>query len=136
MSHNRRRPSAAIEKSPSGSRDKPMLLTLLFAGLRASEVRGLTWRNINLKAGAITVDRRADFKNAIGPPKSKAGFRTIPVPGILVAELKRWNLRCPPCDLDLVFPSRAATPIFSHEPHHLVPRAAAEAGEDGTLFTL
>lgn len=92
--------------------EKPMLLTLLFAGLRASELRGLPWRNVDLKGATIKVSQRADFHNTIGPPKSKSGFRTIPIPGILVAELKRWKLRCPASDLDLVFPSGAGTPIY------------------------
>lgn len=92
--------------------DLPMLLVLLFAGLRASEVRALPWTNVDLHRGAITVDSRADPQNVIGPPKSASGFRTIPVPAMVVAELKRWKLRCPPSALNLVFPSSAGTPIF------------------------
>lgn len=92
--------------------DLPMILVLIFAGLRASEVRGLVWRNVDLDRKMITVDQRADFKNVIGPPKSASGRRTIPVPDTLVAELKIWKGRCPPSDLDLVFPSQEGTPIF------------------------
>jgi len=92
--------------------DLPMLMTFLFVGLRASELRGLPWRNVDLKHGKLTVEQRADRKNVIGPPKSASGFRTIPmVPG-LVAELRKWKLRCPPSKLDLVFPSNRGTPIF------------------------
>ncbi|MBB4857170.1 integrase [Novosphingobium chloroacetimidivorans] len=92
--------------------DKPLVLVLLFAGLRASEVRALPWSNVDLKRGTITINRRADPSNTIGPPKSASGFRTIPIPSTVVTELKRWKLRCPPSDLDLVFPSAAGTPIF------------------------
>jgi len=92
--------------------ERPLILVLLFAGLRASEVRGLPWRNVNLSAGAITIDQRADFKNIIGPPKSKSGFRTIRIPALVVTALKRWKLQCPPSTLGLVFPSEAGTPIF------------------------
>lgn len=92
--------------------DLPLLLVLLFAGLRASEVRALPWRNVDLKRGTITVDRRADFRNIIGPPKSEAGFRTIPVPSVVVTELKKWKLRCQKSANDLVFPSEKGTPIF------------------------
>ncbi len=31
--------------------DLPMMMVLIFAGLRASELRGLPWRNVDLKAG-------------------------------------------------------------------------------------
>lgn len=90
----------------------PMLMVLIFAGLRASELRALAWRNVDLKARTITIDQRADFQNTIGPPKSAAGRRTIPVPEPVIAELTKWKLRCPPSDLGLVFPSDAGTPIF------------------------
>jgi len=92
--------------------DHPLLMVLIFAGLRASEVRALPWSNIDLKRGLITVDRRADFRNMIGPPKSAAGFRTIPVGPKVIQALKKWKLRCPKSDKDLVFPSEHGTPIF------------------------
>jgi integrase len=104
--------NAAAAVSNKRPMELPMLLTLLFAGLRASELRGLTWANVDLKAGTITIKQRADRTNTIGPPKSASGFRTIPAVPKLVAELRKWKLRCPASDLDLVFPSEAGTPIF------------------------
>lgn len=92
--------------------DKALTLVLIFAGLRASEVRGLAWRNVNLVDGTITIDQRADFKNIIGPPKSKSGFRTIPLPPMVVTALKRWKLQCAASEIGLVFPSDKGTPIF------------------------
>ncbi len=103
---------AASSVSETRPMELPMLLTLLFAGLRASELRGLTWGNVDLKAGTITITQRADRRNIIGPPKSASGRRTIPVPPMLVAELTKWKLRCPNSKLDLVFPSGKGTPIF------------------------
>lgn len=104
---------ALIESAGVGRpMDKPLMLVLIFAGLRASEVRGLAWRNVDLTAGTITIDQRADFKNVIGPPKSASGFRVVPVPPMVVNELRLWKLRCPPSKLGLVFPSEAGTPIF------------------------
>ncbi|HEX7693011.1 MAG TPA: site-specific integrase [Sphingomonas sp.] len=92
--------------------DLPLLYVLLFAGLRASEARALPWRNVNLPAGTITIDQRADFKNIIGAPKSQSGFRTIPVPKAVVAALREWKIACPPSPGKLVFPSQAGTPIY------------------------
>jgi integrase len=40
------------------------------------------------------------------PPKTKAGLRVISIPAELAAALKRWKLKCPPSDLDLVFPTK------------------------------
>jgi integrase len=90
----------------------PMLLVLTFAGLRASELRALPWRNVDLDKGLITIDQRADFRNVIGAPKSASGRRTIPVPPMVVAELKKWKAQCPPSKLDLLFPSAEGTPMF------------------------
>ena len=86
----------------------PILLALL-AGLRGSEIRGLTWRSIDLKAGVIHVRQRADRWGHIGAPKSEAGTRDIPIGAMLLNALKVWRLRCPPNALDLVFPADDGT---------------------------
>lgn len=83
----------------------PLLSTVIFAGLRASELRGLGWGAVDLKVAAVTVDRRADAKGELGPPKSEAGRRTIPLPSSTVKALREWKLRCPKTGDDLVFPS-------------------------------
>ncbi|WP_298196569.1 tyrosine-type recombinase/integrase [Novosphingobium sp.] len=83
----------------------------VFSGMRASELRGLPWRNVDLKAGTVTVDQRADAAGVIGPPKSTAGFRTIPLPPRVIKLLKAWKLACPANDLELVFPSDQGKPL-------------------------
>lgn len=92
----------------------PLALIVIFAGLRASELRGLPWRCVDLKAGTVTVDQRADLKNVIGPPKSEAGHRTIPLPASAIAALKAWKIACPPTDGGLVFPS-VGRRVMSHQ---------------------
>ena len=71
---------------------RPLLLTAIFTGLRASELRALSWRDVDLKRGELNVRRRADRYNAFGPPKSEAGERTIPLPPILLNTLKEHRL--------------------------------------------
>lgn len=93
----------------AAERSRPMLLTLLFAGLRGSEMRGLLWEDVDLKRGVLHVRRRTDRFNAFGPPKSKAGIRDIPLPPTLFRELKAWKLACPLGPLGLVFPTTAGT---------------------------
>jgi integrase len=109
------------------------LITLcIFTGPRASELRGLTWSQIDLKAGSLTIDRRADAQNVIGPPKSAAGRRTIPLAPIVVSALRRWKLRCPKSDLQLIFPSPAGEVLSHRSLHrlHLWPvQVGAELGE-------
>lgn len=84
---------------------RPIVLVGALAGLRASEIRALMWGDIDFDASTISVKRRADENCKLGPPKSKAGRRSIPMSRRLAAELKAWKLRCPPNLLDLVFPS-------------------------------
>ena len=71
---------------------RPLLLTAIFCGLRASELRGLRWTDVNLKKGELHVRQRADRYNAIGRPKSAAAERVIPIPPILLNTLKEHRL--------------------------------------------
>jgi integrase len=84
---------------------RPMLLTAIFTGLRASELRGLRWDDVDLKRSEIHVRQRADRFNEIGRPKSEAGERTIPLPPLLANALREWKLACPRGELGLVFPN-------------------------------
>lgn len=84
---------------------KPLIMVAIFAGLRASELRGLRWADIDLKGATLTVAQRADKYGHIGPPKSDAGYRTIPIARPVVAELQTWKLQCPKGDLGLAFPN-------------------------------
>ena len=86
-------------------RRRPLLLTAIFTGLRASELRGLRWADIDLKRGELHVRQRADRFNTIGRPKSEAGERTVPLAPMLVNTLREWKLACPKSDLDLAFPN-------------------------------
>jgi integrase len=86
---------------------RPLLLTAIFAGLRASELRGLRWADIDLKRGEIHVRQRADRWSVIGRPKSEAGERTIPLLPMVANALREWKLACPKGQLDLAFPNGA-----------------------------
>jgi len=87
------------------SRYYPMFLLATLTGLRPSEYRGLIWENLDLEAKTLKVTQRADNYNVIGLPKSRAGYRTLFMPQILVDELKRWQKLCPVGELGLVFPN-------------------------------
>lgn len=97
---------------------RPLLLTAIFTGLRASELRGLRWIDVDLDQRSVRVHQRADRFNVIGRPKSEAGERTVPAPPIVMNALREWKFACPKLDtgkvdadgnpvfvLDLVFPN-------------------------------
>jgi integrase len=92
-----------------GGRWYPLLLVATFCGLRASELRGLAWSDIDLNSANLTVSQRADRWGTIGSPKSDAAKRDIPLAPEVVAALKEWKLGCPIGKLDLVFPNRRGT---------------------------
>jgi integrase len=91
--------------------ERPFILTAIITGLRASELRGLRWQDIDLENGRVTVCQRADEWGTVGYPKSGAGHRTVPIPPELVSELKRWKLRSPPSKKGLAFPTSVGTPM-------------------------
>lgn len=84
---------------------RPLFLTTIFTGLRASELRGLRWDDVDLKNSELNVRQRADRYNAIGKPKSDTSERTIPMPPSVVSTLREWKLACPKSELGLVFPT-------------------------------
>ncbi|QMV02598.1 tyrosine-type recombinase/integrase [Devosia sp. D6-9] len=94
-------------------RYRAAIVTLLFTGLRSSELRALFWEDVDLKKALVTVRRRVDRYGEIGMPKSEAGQRTIPLLPMVVNVLREWKLACPKSELGLVFPTSAGTV----EPH-------------------
>ncbi|WP_312222593.1 tyrosine-type recombinase/integrase [Rhizobium rhizoryzae] len=71
---------------------RPLLVTAVFTGMRSSEIRGLRWQDVDFKRQTISVNQRADEFGKIGPPKSEAGVRTIPVPPLVIKALKEHRL--------------------------------------------
>jgi integrase len=84
---------------------RALLVTAVFTGLRASELRGLRWEDVDFDQGLLTVRQRADRWNAIGSPKSAAGKREVPLAPIVINTLKEWRLACPKGEMHLVFPN-------------------------------
>ncbi|MBP1297400.1 tyrosine-type recombinase/integrase [Bradyrhizobium elkanii] len=107
----------AIINNATG-RWRPVILVAIFCGLRASELRGLRWADVDLDAKVISVTQRADASHRIGKLKSKSAYRAIPCPPLALNALREWRLTCPRrhtgkkdangepvMALDLVFPN-------------------------------
>jgi integrase len=94
-----------IEEAKDDTRLRALLLTAALCGLRASELRGLRWADVNLKADELHVRQRADRYCKIGAPKSDSSVRTVPLAPDVLAALKVWKLACPKGEGDLVFPT-------------------------------
>jgi integrase len=90
------------------ARKRALFLVVALVGLRASELRGLRWYDVDFKNNELHVRQRADQWRTIGSPKSGKSRRIIPLdPVQLVPALKAWKLACPKGELDLVFPTPA-----------------------------
>lgn len=107
-----------------GRRNAARWTVALSLGLRQGEALGLTWDNVDLENGTLAVRQalgRVKGKGLVfGPVKSRAGRRTIALPGPLLAELKSHRLRQNQermaagswyADADLVFAREDGRPI-------------------------
>jgi integrase len=90
----------------TAGRARPLLITAVFTGLRASELRGLRWSDVDFNRRLVLVRQRADTSGRIGALKSESSRRDIPMAPMVLNALREWKLACPASKLDLVFPGR------------------------------
>ncbi|WFU37315.1 tyrosine-type recombinase/integrase [Bradyrhizobium sp. CB82] len=91
----------------TSDRWRAFFLTAVRCGLRASELRGLHWQDIDFKKSELHVRQRADRYNAIGNPKSADSQRVVPIPPKTLVALREWKAQCPKLDgrQHFVFPN-------------------------------
>ena len=87
--------------------DGAIVRVLCFCGLRPSEMRGLARRLVffDAKPAYIEIGQRADVYRKIGNPKSRAGYRKIPIGPDTVKSIKKAMLARKAGEHDLVFPN-------------------------------
>jgi integrase len=91
---------------------RALFITAVFTGMRASELRGLTWHNIDFHDKVIHVRQRADIRGSIGNTKSAAGTRKVPMTPMVLNALKEWKLASPNNEKGFVFANRLGTPEY------------------------
>jgi integrase len=72
-------------------RGRAFVAIAAFTGLRASELRGLRWTDIDLERSVVHVKQRADRWNKIGRPKSETSERSVPIGPYLMRLLQQWR---------------------------------------------
>jgi len=91
-----------IDRFPFESKHHVPLMIGFHTGLRIGEVFGLTWNDIDLDAGTITVNRQQirfkpskQVKNrwCFSEPKTRASYRTVKIGQTLIDVLKKHRLR-------------------------------------------
>lgn len=63
-----------------GHRGELFCKLILYCGLRPSEAQALQWRDLDLKERTVTVSKALKRNGTVGPPKTNAAYRTIPIP--------------------------------------------------------
>lgn len=76
-----------LEKASEVHRGGLFCKIMLHCGCRPQEVAVLKWGDINFKTKYLTIERALKRDNTIGPPKTKAGYRSIPIPDVLLEDL-------------------------------------------------
>ena len=82
-----------------GLKHKAMIYTVLYSGIRLSELAGLTWENVDFENKAITIDRQRMYISELGivnqdETKTMAGMRTISMPDVVLKLLKEYRTEC------------------------------------------
>lgn len=78
---------AFLERSEQYNHWLPIITVMLEAGLRVGEATGLRWEDIDLENGLIDINHTLIYYNhrvggcyfAVNTPKSKAGYRSVPM---------------------------------------------------------
>ncbi len=84
-----------------------------YGGLRLGEMTGLRWKRVDLlrhRVDVLEISYEVDSNVCFGPPKTKAGHRTVPIPEVVALALAATPQARPAPD-DLVFQSPRGKPI-------------------------
>ena len=122
----------ALEQHPTL---KPIVLIMMFAGMRIGEVLALKWRNVNLDDGvlhigeAVTVVPKIDMegnvlsrRTTISNTKTCASVRSVPMPQNLTNALKEWK------EIRTVMQDKTGISFVNHD-------SLVFSTDDGTLRT-
>lgn len=95
-----------------------LFTTLALTGLRHGEAAALKWSDVDVDARIVKVNQNwANVYDQNGnptftTPKTRSSRRTIPnISSSLALELRKWKLRCPASEWNLVFPKADGSPL-------------------------
>ena len=97
-----------------GPHYRPLVLTAAYVGLRWGELAGLMVERVDLLRRRLRVEEQLIDLNgrlSFGPPKTKAGLRTVTIPATLVDELARHFASDAVQSSGLAFPTPNGLPM-------------------------
>jgi integrase len=118
-----------------GDTFRPVAAVCAYAGLRLSEALGLRWRDVDLKAGTLTVSAQLGPDGDRVPLKTAASAATVPMLPVLAAELRAHRCSFAEQALSWVRPDALVFTTSRGKPHgrRNVLRAVYAAGDDAGL---
>jgi integrase len=117
---------------------KAFVLVAGFGGLRWGELTGLALGSVRIDIGCVRVERTLQDTRAglvFGPPKTRAGYRTVHLPRVAVDALdEHLQMHRSPLSKDLVFTTVTGCPL--RRPNFTKPwrQMTAAAGQNGLRF--
>jgi integrase len=121
-------------ESASPGLEKALLMTAAFCGLRHGELCGLRWSMIDFKHCVLTVNRSLTQVSKkwggliLERPKTPNAYRRLKIAPQLRAELRRWQIACPPNPNDLVFVDQLGHPTSRKQNNDMLRSACERAG--------
>jgi integrase len=116
---------------------RPLVLTAGYVGLRWGELAGLGLDHVDLLRRAIRIDRQlVEVAGAVsfGPPKTRAGTRTVTMPHAL-GEILAEHFASPAIrSSGLAFPGPKGAPLRRSNFRRVWSKACSTAGLDGLVF--
>ena len=117
---------------------------VLQTGIRCGELMGLKWDDIDMDCGIMTVQRTMSElkgKLLIHPPKSKAGYRSIPLTEeacLILREVKKRKRKVASIEYrDFIFTNRNGIPVVNNHYNESLKCVSKRAGiEPLTMHTL
>lgn len=80
-----------------GEEQYTLFRTLAYSGLRRGECLALTWKDVNFESGEIRVNKTLTQgergETIVQPPKTRAGYRSVPLDEETLTVLKKWRKR-------------------------------------------
>ena len=117
---------------PASNKYYPLLKILYHTGLRISEALGLTWDDIDLETGAVSISRQRIQAGYFDTPKTETSARTFYVDALLLSYLRALKKEQTKDELrfgqayQIAYESKDADRVFILLPKRLSPAIPAE----------
>ncbi len=89
---------------------RPHIAFAAYTGVRAGELRAVTWPDIDLAAQSARIDKTY-FRDQLQRSTKTGHDRTIPLPRHIATMLSEWASACPDAAEQLVFPQPNGRPL-------------------------